>query len=436
MLKTVLLLDGSEAMNSTAEYQPNYLLALRQPVFQFVRNFLQSSALASLGVAVMRDGVAYTLQPCTTNIHDVLTTLETEYFLYGGSGALSVENGLRVSLSELLPFPQSKQKTTSRGASRQGDVESTTVNGRVLLISASVTVVDPSNVFNVIKRLKKERIEITVVSLLGAVHVLHQCAVRTGGLLHCPLNYRELRQQLTRLAVAHLSSASKGKGKNAFSTTMIPIGFPLWGYLKNETKSEAGVKAETRETAEGPEEKHDLNLTTQVLRCPECNYTQTSIPTTCRHCGLRLCSAPMLYNMFISRNHFISPVKSLGIASPSTRSHDTSVLVVSRGTVDSGNSSIEKPGAKHQRSEENQEKSLSFLEEKCNVDLTVPGDVRSLPDQADTSSSMLEYFTCTLCAFNTVSTVMCPRCGANRCAECQKYCEEVLCLCPTCIALH
>lgn len=68
MLRTVLLLDGSAAMNVSSDYLPSYLLASRPPLMQFVNYYLDSTPLASLGVVVMRHGVAVKLLAPTTNV--------------------------------------------------------------------------------------------------------------------------------------------------------------------------------------------------------------------------------------------------------------------------------------------------------------------------------------------------------------------------------
>lgn len=499
MLKTVLLLDGSNAMNSTEEYSPNYLFAVRQPLFRFVRSYLQSTTLASLGLVVMRDGVAKCLHPCTTNIRDLLIALEVHYFLYGGVGSLSLENGLRASLPELVENPQRcflgkrgrgpdtairSYASEPLGEHPQEHEEERIVNGidaRVLLFSASVTVVDPTDVLRVVRMFTKAKIQIDVVSILGAVHIFQECARRTGGQLYCPQSYKHLGHLLQQLALGHFSlqtgmesrirsrhrlteKEKKGEGQEGERRStgrnaplMIPVGFPLWSEVEEEERklksepstSSTSVKEEKESLSEGKttrkrkvnakEGEKDASSTTAKIKteaphrqaalsakkeshpsdsvdksgstshssptsaspprrwrlcCPQCRHPQTSIPSTCPRCALRLCSVPFIYSMFVKRNQFLPPVRHY---------HPRSASLTHRGDEPNGN-----PVG---RTEEKNEEVV-----------------------ASSSSSSLQ--SCEMCAFRVPAVVICCHCGVHRCEDCQKYCEDVLSLCPTCVSLQ
>lgn len=479
MLKTVLLLDGSDAMNSTEEYSPNYLFAVRQPLFRFVRSYLQSTTLASLGLVVMRDGVAKCLHPCTTNIHDLLITLEVHYFLYGGVGSLSLENGLRASLPELVENPQrcfmgkcgrgpgaassSYSLEPLRENPREHDEEEIVdgIEARVLLFSASVTVVDPTDVLRVVRMFTKAKIRVDVVSILGAVHLFQECARRTGGQLYCPQSYKHLGHILQQLAVGHFSlqkgiesrirSRYRLSGKEKKETVqergkkytfphvprMIAVGFPVWSEVEEEGKlksepsaTSASVKEEEDDTSpstariktEGQHHQEALHAEKKArpsdpadnsksvsqpsatapsprrrwrLCCPRCRHPQTSIPSTCPRCALRLCSVPFIYSMFVKRNNFLPPVRHY---------HPCSLSPTHRGDEPNGN-----PVDRTQKKEEGALASSS-------------------------SSSSLQ--SCEMCAFRVPAVVICCHCGVHRCEDCQKYCEDVLSLCPTCVSLQ
>ncbi|RNE98004.1 DNA repair and transcription factor protein, TFIIH complex, SSL1 subunit [Trypanosoma rangeli] len=303
MLKTALLLDGSEAMNSSADYLPTRLLALRPQLGKFVHTYLGANPLASLGVVTMRDGVAHRLNSCTTNTSDILQTLEVKYFLFGGSGAMSLENGLRLALSELVDLKRIAKRvrqTESNDIGREAR-EEPAARLRILLVSSSVTIVDPHDVFNVIKMLAKLRVRVDVISFCGAVHVFEAAATATGGTLYTPMNYDHLSEVLGRL-----STPDKSRSCHEEKPMMIPVGFPC--YAEREEPQEAGSGGVTK-----------------YLACPQCGLIQTSIPSTCLLCKLLLCSAPLLHTTFVAHNELCAASSKAGGASegPSKLMDDT-----------------------------------------------------------------------------------------------------------------
>uniref|UniRef100_A0A0A9W5T0 General transcription factor IIH subunit 2 n=1 Tax=Lygus hesperus TaxID=30085 RepID=A0A0A9W5T0_LYGHE len=168
-------------------------------------HYLDSTPMASLGVVVMRHGVAEKLAIPTTNRTELLQTLERDYFLYGGAGSLSLENGLRMALSELVNLKslQSHCRTTATRKRHVDDyryhpyMEQT----RVLLVSAAVTLIDPTDVLRLIHLLTVLHIRVDIISFTGAVHVFETCARVTGGVLSCPLSYDHLRRVMREMAL-------------------------------------------------------------------------------------------------------------------------------------------------------------------------------------------------------------------------------------------
>lgn len=311
MLKTILLLDGSEAMNNASDYLPSYLLAMRPPLLRFMVQYLDATPLASLGVVVMRNGIAERLCPCTTNVSELADTLERDYFLYGGAGATSLENGLRMALSELVDLK--KMAAAGVGAASPGVASPQQQSGvaqlRAVIVSASVTFIDPTDIFRVMATMAAFRVVVDVVSLTGAVHVFDECARQTGGRLHCPLGFDHLLETMHLLAVGRAGGGRRkrrragGGGEddnyNSNSTVgkapMVPIGFPV--YLRR------------RDDNGGNESAATTTATTHYLACPQCHLIQTSIPSTCPLCKLLLCNVCLTYATFVAHN---------GLAPPST----------------------------------------------------------------------------------------------------------------------
>ncbi|KEG10863.1 DNA repair and transcription factor protein [Trypanosoma grayi] len=284
MQKTILLLDGSEAVNSSEDYLPTRLLALRPQLNAFVHAYLDANPLASLGVVAMRDGVAYCLNPCTTNASEIIQALEVKYFLFGGSGAMSLENGLRLSLSELVDLRRIAKRARQEGvngATNKEAREESTTRLRILLVSSSVTLIDPHDVFAVVKMVARLHVRVDVISFCGAVHVFEETAAATGGVLYTPMNYDHLTEVLRRLAAPGKVSGVGSEGMRS----MIQVGFPVYV----EQDGEGG--------GEGP----------RYIACPQCALMQTSIPSTCPLCKLLLCSAPLIHTTFIAHNELCAP---------------------------------------------------------------------------------------------------------------------------------
>ncbi|RNF11149.1 DNA repair and transcription factor protein, TFIIH complex, SSL1 subunit [Trypanosoma conorhini] len=301
MLKTVLLLDGSEAMDSSADYLPTRLLALRPQLGRFVHTYLDANPLASLGVVVMRDGVAHRLNPCTTNASDILQALEVKYFLFGGSGAMSLENGLRLALSELVDLKRIARRVRQTDPDSGGKEarEEPAARLRILLVSSSVTIIDPHDVFGVIKMLAKLRVRVDVISFCGAVHVFEAAATATGGSLYTPMNYDHLTEVLGRLAAPDKSHVCQEE-----KPTLIPVGFPC--YVERKEPQEGGGGG-------------DYGGVTKYLACPQCGLMQTSIPSTCPLCKLLLCSAPLLHTTFLAHNELCAASSNAGDAMEEAR---------------------------------------------------------------------------------------------------------------------
>lgn len=382
MNKTILLLDGSEAINSSDDYQPNYLFALRSPLQQFVHAYLQNTtALDSLGVVVMRDGLGRLLLPCTTSAQDVAAVLEKSYFMMGGLGCASLENGLRACMAAILQWPHRAQgeRETAAAAPIQP------IEGRVIVVSASVSMVDPTDIFRILRVVAKSRIVVHVISLRGEVHVLQECAQRTGGVLYCPMNYPHLKRILKQLGkgAAAASAQKRAAAVEVVRRPLVPIGFPIQVVNPDDGDSEASqqrrrVKLEASGSADGiADQEADTAATTgvaapshQQLVCPQCGKALTSVPTTCRHCSLRICSAPFLLAAAIPRHQLCPPTDPI------------------RQTVIEG---------------------TAAARQECGI--------------------------CMAESVHMESAVRCVACGVIRCGICDAYCRQTLGLCPVCVAL-
>lgn len=272
----MLLLDGSEAMNSSVDYSPTRLLALRPCIGKLIAALLDSTPLSVVGCAVMRDTMAQVVAPLTNHAAEIVDALEIRYYLHGGSGSMSMDKGLRACLSELVELRKRAMRSFLR----------------VVVVAASVTLVDGSDVLSLIPLLQRARIRVDVVHLLGAVHALQLVVSGTGGSYFCPTSYDHLQSILLREVVvpAHSTNRSQKRRRGDSDDTadgelMIPVGFPV-----------------LQPSLEKPG-KH-------YMTCPQCALPQTSVPSMCPLCGLLICSAPCAEISFVWHHALIPPTEA------------------------------------------------------------------------------------------------------------------------------
>ncbi|KPA79255.1 hypothetical protein ABB37_05732 [Leptomonas pyrrhocoris] len=470
MLRTVLLMDGSEAMNSSSDYLPSYLLAMRPPLLRLVEKYLDSTPLASLGIVVMRDGVSHRLLPCTTNRNEIVDVLERDVFLHGGSGSMSLENGLRMAMSELVDMRKvaalvAAHSSTSKvngsaggaaaaaaaslAASTRATWKGSATQLNVLIVSAAVTLIDPTDVFNVVNTMAALSVRINVLSLVGAVHVFDVCALETGGRLYCPMNYDHLLQIVDELATAHRAHAATAeakrrrqrqrRGKRVRSSTsgiqddgedrddedadapyLIPIGCPV--YLKaTPSPPPPPQQQQSITTAPAPSARTtatDANCS-YYLACPQCHLIQLSVPTTCPLCRLLLCSAPMLYSTYVAHNYLVPAARRLrvvrGVTGVSAQQAETGEVKVLLSTGATSTAEVVETTAE--------------TPIRCALCMThIPADA------ARTATT--EPATVASAASEGAHVWQCSSCASYRCDACNSFVVEAIGMCPHCVALR
>ncbi|KAG5503511.1 hypothetical protein JKF63_05651 [Porcisia hertigi] len=440
MLRTVLLLDGSDAMNNNSDYLPNYLLAMRPPLLRFVERYLDSTPLASLGVVVMRDGVSHRLLPCTTNHNEIVDALERDYFLHGGSGNTSMENGLRMAMSELVNMREVAALTEAAAKTSSSSIaardpraawKGSATQLNIIVFIASVTLIDPTDVFAVVNIMAALSIRISIVSLVGAVHVYEVCAAQTGGTLYCPLNYDHLLHIIDESSTSHRAIAmTRKKGKlrggrqqrtkrsredgdgdddGSDAPRLIPIGCPV--YLKAPASDSTGPSS-------------TASSCSLYLACPQCHLIQLTVPTTCSMCRLLLCSAPMLYSTFVSHNSLAPPAKLLRVIGG-----DTSVSALTATTTGATSTSVlHEDGVVQSTMQKPLRCSLCMTsilaEEKAK---------RTLKEGLDNPAVALPR---AAAAVSRAQVWQCSACASYRCNACNDFVLHTVGLCPDCVALQ
>lgn len=280
MRRAVLVLDGSESMNSSTDFQPNRLLALWPLVTHFASAFLEADPVARMSIIVARDGVARRVCAATSSAESLAHAIEEGYVAPRGSGAFSLENCVQAVAAELgdvmMPMPGAEPVDSGRGRrppQPAGDsVDPSTPRqssfAEVILVCGSVTSVDAGDVLKTIDSFVHRGLAVgvvpcwNVISLDGAPHILNHIATATGGVLQCPMHAEHLARQLLSLCpvVGHAGTLVNGN---------VP--------RQPEVVAMTGVGAVT---AIGP----------QRGLCPLCHLRAPTLPAPCRGCGIALIS--------------------------------------------------------------------------------------------------------------------------------------------------
>eukprot|EP00758_Cryptobia_borreli_P002765 Tbor_TRINITY_DN3267_c0_g2::TRINITY_DN3267_c0_g2_i1::g.23729::m.23729/K03142/TFIIH2, GTF2H2, SSL1; transcription initiation factor TFIIH subunit 2 len=266
MIQTCLVIDGSATMGLPChELPPTNTIGLRPFISEFVNMYLSKSPLALLSAVTMRDGDAHIVAPLTSSRDALMTQLETKYFLVPPSGMMSLENGLKVSLSTL-------GIDTNENIEQESDTEALTFQRRILVVTGSVSVIDPGDVASFVQTqcIDKHRVKIDIISLIGAPHILAHVSKQTGGTLSCPLSGggEELAAIFRRLSKLTPFSTETGP----CDARIFPVGFPV-----------------------------DAQHSQSGFGCPKC-ASPVDVPSVCECCGLLICSLPLIHTTFLAIN--------------------------------------------------------------------------------------------------------------------------------------
>ena len=385
MLRTVLLLDGSAAVNSAVDYLPSRLLALRPHVLHLVEAILSSAFAAQIAVVVMRDGVAHRLSGVSSNAGELADKLEKGYFMFGGAGCMSLENGLRLALSELVPIHGTSSASTSAAAAAATSHRDSTQR-RVVVVCAAVTSVDHSDIFSIFSILKRQHVAVDVLSIAGATHVMTQLAQQTGGRFICPMNYDQLRAGIESFVDGPAVVVGQGsKARDAGG--MLSVAFPML------------VEAAAEQMQHQQQQPRKL-----LVVCSRCALPLSCVPATCPQCKILVCSLPYVHAAYAKANRLAPSLVTVDAASSSSAATLASLAALPTALPLAG-ASVVPP--------------LWCAE--CNAPL-MGASGSSSTDQRTMAQS------------TAASALQCRGCGTWRCEACETFIRSVLHACPSCIA--
>ena len=269
MVRTVfLVLDCSRraAEPETGEMRPSCLEVMKAEAAHFITAFFEQNPISTLALVCMKNGVADSLAPLSSNARTHLEKLRTLNERYC-AGEASLQNALDLAKDQL--------QATGSFVSRE-----------LVLLSASLSTCDPGDIHATIGGLAAKKVRCTVVSLVAEVYVLKELARATGGEFGVALGPDHLRDLLARRVPPPPTEGVK-EGTVGASASLVRIGFPT---------RRAGGSAPTLCFVPGG----GARLTPGDGRygCPQCGASHAELPTQCPICNLKLVSAADLVRSY------------------------------------------------------------------------------------------------------------------------------------------
>ena len=277
-MRTVfLVLDCSRraAEPETGEMRPSCLEVMKAEAAHFITAFFEQNPISTLALVCMKNGVADSLAPLSSNARTHLEKLRTLNERYC-AGEASLQNALDLAKDQL--------QATGSFVSRE-----------LVLLSASLSTCDPGDIHATIGGLAAKKVRCTVVSLVAEVYVLKELARATGGEFGVALGPDHLRDLLARRVPPPPTEGVK-EGPVGASASLVRIGFPT---------RRAGGGAPTLCFVPGG----GARLTPGDGRygCPQCGASHAELPTQCPICNLKLVSAADLVRSY----HHLFPLPRL-----------------------------------------------------------------------------------------------------------------------------
>lgn len=261
----ILCIDLSRAMLDSSDMKPSKAEAVVQSTMKFVHDFFDQNPISQLCLVCIRDGVAEVVSRLSSSAASHAQALRRALDMSGCVGDASLQNGLRTGRKVLAPIPSYGTK-------------------EILVIFGALSSCDPSNVFEEIQALKRERIRVSIVGMSAEVFLLKHAAKSTGGEYQVALSETHLPILLSAHLVPHPSQAGPDQRQ---SGAMVRMGFPSL-YSRERAK-----------------ECFDDGMARQIgYCCPRCDAWLSSVPTDCVLCGLSLVLSPHLARSY----HHLFPV--------------------------------------------------------------------------------------------------------------------------------
>ena len=254
MVRTVfLVLDCSRraAEPETGEMRPSCLEVMKAEAAHFITAFFEQNPISTLALVCMKNGVADSLAPLSSNARTHLEKLRTLNERYC-AGEASLQNALDLAKDQL--------QATGSFVSRE-----------LVLLSASLSTCDPGDIHATIGGLAAKKVRCTVVSLVAEVYVLKELARATGGEFGVALGPDHLRDLLARRVPPPPTEGVK-EGTVGASASLVRIGF------RTRAGGGAPTPASCPAAATGSRRAMAATAARSGARTPSCRLSARSQP--------------------------------------------------------------------------------------------------------------------------------------------------------------
>eukprot|EP01080_Neovahlkampfia_damariscottae_P000544 gene544-8056_t len=252
------------------DFQSKRVVLIESSTKSFVKEYFDQNPICQMGLIISRNGIAEKISDLTGNPKKILKAVD-ELPKFGGDA--SMQNSLEIAYESFQSVPVYGTK-------------------EILILYSALSSIDPSDIFETIKKLKKAKIRCSIVGLGSEIYVGKYLSKETDGTYSIPLteeNYRELILQ-------HAIPPPSKKGSK-INPSLISMGFPQ---KRPDTLNAMCICHK--------------DITPGGYLCPRCSSKHCQLPVDCEICKLSLVSSPHLARSY----HHLFPVKSYKEIEPET----------------------------------------------------------------------------------------------------------------------
>lgn len=252
-------LDLSRSMleGGDIDLQPSKCAVVSEMVSHFITQYFAENPISNLGLLCTRNGSAQCISGLSGNPKTHLGVLEES--ATDCAGVASIQNVLEMSAQLLSTVPQYGTK-------------------EVVLVFGSLSTCDPGDIAETIKKLRAEKVRVSVVHLQAELFVCKRVAEATGG-THLVVQGRESFRTHLESHVTPPPELVREMASRKMSGRLVRMGFPR--------------RRETDVLSWGFQGATD-RMSTAGYHCPRCDTKAMDLPTTCQVCSLPLVSSPQL----------------------------------------------------------------------------------------------------------------------------------------------
>uniref|UniRef100_A0A1I7S5R7 VWFA domain-containing protein n=1 Tax=Bursaphelenchus xylophilus TaxID=6326 RepID=A0A1I7S5R7_BURXY len=252
-----IIIDYSGAMLATQPLYPSLVSVTVQLLKDFVQKFFQFNPIAQIGIILCTDRRPNRLVAFTSDTRTLVDTLSGLDYA-SCTGEFSLQSSLQMAANDLSVQPGY--------ASRE-----------IVVISGSLSTIDPGNIFTTFEDLKRQSIRASVIGLCAELFVFRKLTTITHGRCDTVLDQPHFQKILND----YIKPVVLPKGSES---NLIRVCFPI-----RDAVFEPPVCVCHRD---------DFSQLEQAYICAQCGAHFCSTPVECGICGVLLITSPQLARTF------------------------------------------------------------------------------------------------------------------------------------------